>query len=431
MAGGGRGTVTGSGNLDRAAAPHREAFLRHLDEAFRRYGYAEGLPERLRAAVRATPRHRFVHRFRAGADGPLQDFDADPVGLLPLVYRGQPLTPVDGAGAPLPSTNSEAAYMLWLVARLGVEPGQRVLEIGCGSGWLLAVMAHLAGPGGRTTGVEIIPDLADQARADLAGLGCADAAVLTGDATRAPIPGGPFDRVIVTAATWDIPAALFDCVAAGGRLLVPLRLPRDEGCEVTLLRRAGPGFSALWSVPGFFVPLVGAGQSAEIARLSREALPLRDGTGIAPSLSCPLWFGGLAPAQPAAAAQAFRRYLALTEPSFAVFEPAASPAPPRWVSDFGLVDRDGGSAAIVGAGRLTGYGTPAAARRLARAYRGWCDLGMPGPSAFALDILPAAAVAASPTALTELRGHTALVRTLDPQAGALRGLLDGGSGRRA
>ena len=185
MAGGGRGTVTGSGNLDRVAAPHREAFLRHLDEAFRRYGYAEGLPERLRAAVRATPRHRFVHRFRAGADGPLQDFDADPVGLLPLVYRGQPLTPVDGAGAPLPSTNSEAAYMLWLVARLGVEPGQRVLEIGCGSGWLLAVMAHLAGPGGRTTGVEIIPDLADQARADLAGLGCADAAVLTGDAARA------------------------------------------------------------------------------------------------------------------------------------------------------------------------------------------------------------------------------------------------------
>ena len=38
MTGGGRGTVTGSGNLDRAAAPHREAFLRHLDEAFRRYG---------------------------------------------------------------------------------------------------------------------------------------------------------------------------------------------------------------------------------------------------------------------------------------------------------------------------------------------------------------------------------------------------------
>src|ERR1700733_944702 len=156
--------------IETAAAPHISAFLERLDDAFRRFGVATGMPPRVQEAVEATPRHLFVHRFREEKDGPLLDFDVDPIGLLPLIYRGQPLIHVDASGAPLSSTNSESAYVLWLVHRLGIQPDERVLEIGSGSGWLLATMAHLVGSEGEAIGIEVIPDLAEQSRFDLAAL---------------------------------------------------------------------------------------------------------------------------------------------------------------------------------------------------------------------------------------------------------------------
>lgn len=418
--------MIGTDDLETASAPHRETFLTHLDDAFRRYGYPEGLPERLRAAVRATPRHRFVHRFRANSDGPLHDLDADPISLLPVVYHGQPLTHVAADGTPLPSTNSEAAYVLWLVERLGVEPTQQILEIGSGSGWLLAVMAHLAGPEGAVTGIEIIPSLADQSRADLAELGRGNARVLTADATCEPISGAPFDRVIITAATWSLPAAFFDLVAEGGKLLVPLRLPRDEGCEVTLLRRESCGFRAEWSFPGFFVPLVGASQSAEIARVRIDEWTVQAGIDAEPSLSYPFWFASLAPSLPGTASPAFRRHLAMTEPGFTIFEPAAArPAAAKWLSDFGLLDGKAGSAAIMRAGRLIGYGAPTATRQLLESYRRWCDLGMPGPTAYKLQVIPTEATVSNETAaLTEVRGDSTFIRSIDAHAGAWCNLLE-------
>ncbi|MEE7462102.1 hypothetical protein MFUR16E_12765 [Methylobacterium fujisawaense] len=417
--------MTESDDLEAAALPHRETFVQHLDEAFRRYGYVDGLPPSVRAAVETVPRHRFVHRFRTGPDGPLHDFDADAVDLLPLVYRGHPLTHVAADGSALPSTNSEASYVLWLVARLGIEPGHTVLEIGSGSGWLLAVMAHLVGPNGSATGVEILSDLANQARGDLTASGCGNAQILTADATTDPIPGGPFDRVIVTAATWSLPQAFFDLVAEGGKVLVPLRLPRDEGCDVTLLRREGHGFEAEWSSPGFFVPLVGANQSAEISRIRIDDWTAQFGVAAEPSLSYPLWFGSLAPYQPGPALQAYRRYLALTEPGFTVFEPfGIGPSTPKWVSEFGVLDTGRRSAVILRAGRLDGYGAPDATIRLLEAYRRWCDLGMPGPGAYSLHITASEyAVDGIETALTEVRGKNRMARSLGNHAGSWKDLL--------
>ncbi|MEH3147455.1 MAG: methyltransferase domain-containing protein [Methylobacterium frigidaeris] len=407
--------------VEAAAAPLVEAFLTRLDREFRQFGAAGGMPPRLRDAVRATPRHRFVHRFRDGRAGPLLDFDADPLGLLPLVYRGEPLTHVDAAGAALPSTNSQAAYVLWLVALLDVRDGSRVLEIGSGSGWLLAVMAALAGAGGHATGIEILPDLAAQSRADLAAAIGDRAAVIAGDATRDPIPGGPFDRVMITAATWDPPARLFDLVAEGGFLLVPLRLPGDEGCEVTLLRRSGAGFAAQASFPGFFVPLVGAGQAAGVRRLSLSDLGFLGTTGPDPSWSAPFRLGGDG-RRPGPASWPFRHYLALTEPGYAVF--AAGEGDDRAATPFGIVDEASSSLALCRDGRLFAYGTLDAARRLAAAYRRWCDLGMPGPGSWSLEVCRAeAAPAAGPDLVVEQRGGSALIRRLPEQAGAWRALL--------
>jgi hypothetical protein len=102
-------------------APHMARCLDMLDAAFRRYGVSDGLPERFRDAVAATPRHLFVHRFRL-RDGPtrgpsndnsVRDNDADPVGQLADIYSDAVMIHVDAAGERLRSTNSQPTYMLW------------------------------------------------------------------------------------------------------------------------------------------------------------------------------------------------------------------------------------------------------------------------------------------------------------------------------
>ena len=113
-------------------APHMARFLAMLDSAFRRYGAPEGLPERFRDAVEATPRHRFVHRFRLrggpetrSADNVLRDNDADPTAALADIYSDAAMAHVDAAGERLPSTNSQPSYVLWLLHLLDLQPGQR------------------------------------------------------------------------------------------------------------------------------------------------------------------------------------------------------------------------------------------------------------------------------------------------------------------
>jgi protein-L-isoaspartate O-methyltransferase len=164
-------------------APHTARFLAMLDATFRGYGVPDGLPERLRTAVAATPRHLFVHRFRIG-DGPLRDNDVDPAQHLADIYSDAVMRHVDAAGDPLPSSNSQPSYVLFLLHLLGLRDGQAVLEIGSGSGWLAAIMAQLVGPQGRVTGVELISELAAQSRADLDALGLRNVEIIAGDGMR-------------------------------------------------------------------------------------------------------------------------------------------------------------------------------------------------------------------------------------------------------
>src|SRR5207248_3210244 len=105
---------------------------------------------------------------------------------------------------------------------LDLAPGQRVLEIGCGTGWLAAMMGHAVGPAGEVTGIEILADLARCARAAVDRLGLAQVAVRVADGTRPAAREAAYDRVVVTAGSYAIPDLLFDCVAEGGLALLPV-----------------------------------------------------------------------------------------------------------------------------------------------------------------------------------------------------------------
>ena len=391
-------------------APHLTRFADMVDDAFRRHG-ADGLPPRFRNAVAATPRHRFMHRFRI-ADGPLRDFDADPDHNLPAVYSDEVMRHVDAKGELLPSSNSQPSYVLWLLHLLGLEPGHAVLEIGSGSGWLAAIMARLVGPDGRVSGIELIADLAEQSHKDLAALNIGNVEIIAGDGTRGHAAGAPYDRAIITAATWDVPTALFDQVADGGCILVPIELRSGDGCDVTVLRRQGAVLVAERAVPGWFVPLLGAGQQRGGVR-SVDELPFWKGIGAAPAVRYDLPLGAASQGGVTPVAAQFRAFLGRTEPGLVTHMPS-----------FGLADEAERSVALWNDGQVTGFGNPSAARRLTQAYLRWAEAGLPGVGAFRLEVHRAGAVpAGTDHAWMEQRGGTALVWRLRTDSAGWRRCL--------
>jgi protein-L-isoaspartate(D-aspartate) O-methyltransferase len=172
---------------------------------------------RVDAAMRAVPRRLFLPEAQqayAEADQPL------PIG------RGQ--------------TNSQPSTVRRMLELLDVSPGDRVLDVGCGSGWTTALLDELAGPEGSVVGVELEDELAEWGRSNLAAAGRADAVV---HKARRGVLGwpddAPYDRILVSAQARELPDELCDQLAEPGVMVVPvagrmLVVRRTPGKEPTV-----------------------------------------------------------------------------------------------------------------------------------------------------------------------------------------------------
>ena len=161
--------------------------------------------------------------------------------------------------AALPIEAGQSISQPYIVARmtelLAVRPGDRVLEIGTGSGYQAAILASL---GARVVSLERHAELADEARRRLELLGLADAVeIRVADGSLGDPTGGPFDGIVVTAAAPSIPEALLDQLADGGRLVIPVG-PRDRQ-RLVVVTRHGNEWEQQSDGEVVFVPLVGAG----------------------------------------------------------------------------------------------------------------------------------------------------------------------------
>jgi protein-L-isoaspartate(D-aspartate) O-methyltransferase len=196
-----------------------EARTRLVDE-LRATGRLTSAP--VEAAFRAVPRHVFLP-------------ELDPVSQA---YQDEAFViKTDEDGLPV-SSSSQPAIMAIMLEQLGVAAGQRVLEIGTGTGYNAALMSRLVGPEGSVVTVDIDPDLAERARANLGAAGYRDVIVICGDGGFGAREFAPYDRIIVTAGASDLAPEWLAQLGPGGRIALPLSLRGIQLC-IALDRSGG------------------------------------------------------------------------------------------------------------------------------------------------------------------------------------------------
>ena len=199
-----------------------------IEHTIRRRGLSDPA---LLAAFQAVPREEFVSPEHAGH-----------------AYADHPL-PIESG-----QTISQPYIVALTINAARIGPGDKVLEIGAGSGYAAAVIGHIAG---EVIAIERQPALVELAQARMERLGFANVRVLAGDGSCGCLEEAPFDAIVAAASGSHVPQVLIDQLKPGGRIVMPVGEPHEVQTLVKLTRRADGTIEqeALGAVR--FVPLIG------------------------------------------------------------------------------------------------------------------------------------------------------------------------------
>ncbi len=238
------------------------AWLRNqlADQLFLNRKRASGPPPKesldpVEAAFRDISRHLFL----PGVD-------------IPNAYKDDAIVTVREAdGRPL-SSSSQPLIMAIMLEQLGVRPGDNVLEIGAGTGFNAALLAHIVGDSGHVTSVDIDDQIVLSAREHLRSAGCPNVSVITADGADGYAANAPYDRIILTVAAADISRSWSDQLGADGRLVLPLSLRGSQ--RSVAFEHSGDHLASVSVVDCGFMPLRGS--------LAGAAPPIRVIRGVPP-----------------------------------------------------------------------------------------------------------------------------------------------------
>jgi protein-L-isoaspartate(D-aspartate) O-methyltransferase len=156
---------------------------------------------------------------------------------------------------PLPigyeQTISQPTTVAFMLEKLGAQPGERVLDVGSGSGYTTALLSEIVGDGGFVYGTELVAELVEFGRSNLAKYAPANAAIEEAS-EEIGLPGeAPFERILVSAEAQELPGALLEQLAVGGTMVIPIVE------SIWKIYKTESGTLETEEFPGFvFVPLV-------------------------------------------------------------------------------------------------------------------------------------------------------------------------------
>ena len=194
-------------------------------------------------AFEEVPRHLFVPRVD-----------------IATAYSDEPIFIRWEDGVPT-SSSSQPKMMALMMEQLGLAPGSRVLEIGAGTGYNAAILAHVAGEEGSVITMDIDQDIVDEAAENLSRAGYGHVQVICGDGYEGFPAGQPYDLISVTVGAYDVSPHWVDQLNEGGVMVVPLWF-RAFSLSVALEKRDSE-LRGLSVTPCLFIPLRGMGQPTE------------------------------------------------------------------------------------------------------------------------------------------------------------------------
>ncbi|WP_380280905.1 methyltransferase domain-containing protein [Kitasatospora purpeofusca] len=227
---------------------------------------ASVLSSRVVEAFLNVPRHAFVPAFFRREGRVYRPVRSEDGGWLRAVYADEVLvTEVDGVhaedapgagvGGAATSSSTAPGLMAEMLDALDVRPGDRVWEVGTGTGYNAALLCHLAGAGNVTT-VDRTGRLVDAARERLGGAGFEAATVRVADGANGCPGGGPFDRIIATCSVRRVPQAWLDQCATGGVIVAPIGNALGGGAVACLTKLPDGGAAGRFLYrPAAFMPL--------------------------------------------------------------------------------------------------------------------------------------------------------------------------------
>jgi protein-L-isoaspartate(D-aspartate) O-methyltransferase len=187
--------------------------------------------DKIELAIRKNPRHEFV-----------------PISLKEEAYEDKPLSIMKN------QTISQPSVVARMTEWLDVKERQKILEIGCGSGWQTAILSYLVGHG-KVYSIERHSELVEFAKKNLDKLGINNVKVILGDGNLGLPEEAPFDRIIITAACKKIPEPLLEQLANDGLIIAPVG---EFQQSMIVQKKTSNGIVEIKNQPGYvFVPLLG------------------------------------------------------------------------------------------------------------------------------------------------------------------------------
>ena len=205
-----------------------------VEQSIKDYPYIEVTDPDVLEAMRTVPRHAFV-----------------PQKLQALAYRNHPLS------IGYEQTISQPVIVAHMTQLLDIERGEKILEIGTGSGYQAAILGELCD---HVCSIEIVPQLATRAAKVLKELGYDHVQVKAGDGYRGWPEHAPFDKIIVTASPEDVPQPLVDQLKPGGWIVIPLGETSRTQQLVILKKTRNGKLRKYHQYPVRFVPMTGEAQ---------------------------------------------------------------------------------------------------------------------------------------------------------------------------